>query len=174
MPPVVHPSKSDSNELVSVTVPVMIIMWSQQSIHQPKNIRMTYAKGSSVVRKQMCKTTLKLMLQNGIRADVAMCSTATRTCACAREARASGTTRSSVGLHRRGRALLGHRIKRPGGDLTVIRGHWAPLAYSRVTDVVRRLRVAVVAPGVSCNFEDYSCVDMKACAAPMRFKNRSS
>ena len=113
MPPVVHPSKSDSNELVSVTVPVMIIMWSQQSIHQPKNIRMTYAKGSSVVRKQMCKTTLKLMLQNGIRADVAMCSTATRTCAYAREARASGATRSSVGLHRRGRALLGHRVKRP-------------------------------------------------------------
>ena len=93
------------------------------------------------------------MLQNGIRADVAMCSTATRTCAYAREARASGATRSSVGLPRRGRALLGHRVKRPG-DLTVMRGHWAPLACPRIADVVRRLRVTVVAPGVSWNCED--------------------
>ena len=54
--------------------------------------------------------------------------------------------RRSVGLHRRGCALLGHSIKRPGSDLTVVRGHWAPLACHRVADVVRRLRVVVVAP----------------------------
>ena len=75
------------------------------------------------------------MLEDGSRGDVAMCSTATRTCAYAREARASGATRSSVGHNRRGRALLRHSIERPG-DLTVIRGHRAPLAYPRVTDVV--------------------------------------
>ena len=68
-----------------------------------------------------------------------------RTCAYTRVASASGTTCSSVGLHRGGRAVLGQSIKRPG-DLTVVRGRWAPLACPRVTDAVRRLRVAVVAP----------------------------
>ena len=90
------------------------------------------------------------MHEDGIRGDAAkMCSTATRTCAYARVAGASGTTRSSVGLDRRGRAVLGHRVKRPG-DLTLVRvtsrEHWASLTGSRITDVVRRLRVAVVAP----------------------------
>ena len=47
----------------------------------------------------------------------------------------SGVTRRSVRLQRWGRALLGRSIKRPS-DLTVMRGHWAPLAYPRVTDVV--------------------------------------
>ena len=56
--------------------------------------------------------------------------------------------RSSVGPHRQGRALLGYSIKRPGGDLTVIRGRWAPLAYPRVADAVRRRRVVVVTPEV--------------------------
>ena len=104
-----------------------------------------HAKGPSGVRKFTFKITLKLMLQNGIQGDVAMCSSATRTCAYAREARASGTTRRPVGRRCRGRALLGHRVKRPG-DLTVVRGRWAPLACPRVTDVVRRLRIAIVAP----------------------------
>ena len=100
------------------------------------------------------------MLQNGIRADVAMCSTATRTsCAYAREARASGTTRRPVGLHRGGRALLGHSIKRPRSDLTVIRGQWAPLAYPGVADVVRRLRVEVVATE---SFVKVSGLDLEA------------
>ena len=54
-------------------------------------------------------------------------------------------TRRPVGLRRRGRALLGKRVK-PPGNLTDARGHWAPLAYPRVTNVVRRLRVEVVAP----------------------------
>ena len=85
------------------------------------------------------------MLQIGIRADVAMCSTATRTCAYAREARASGTTRSSVGHRRRGRALLGHNIKRPGG-LTAVCGRWASPAGPRDTDAIGRRRIAVVTP----------------------------
>ena len=72
-------------------------------------------------------------------------STATRTCAYARVASASGATCSSVGLQGSGRALLGHSIERPGG-LTVMRRHWAPLACPGVADGVRRLRVAVVAP----------------------------
>ena len=93
----------------------------------------------------MCKLTLKPMLEDGSRGDVAMCSTATRTCAYAREARASGTTRSSVGHRRRGRALLGHNIKRPGG-LTAVCGHWAPLAHSRDTDAIGRRCIAVVTP----------------------------
>ena len=57
----------------------------------------------------------------------------------------SGVTRRPVRLQCWGRALLGHRVKRPGG-LTVMRRHWAPLACPRITDAVRRLRVAVVAP----------------------------
>ena len=72
-------------------------------------------------------------------------STATRTCAYARVASASGATCSSVGLQGSGRALLGHSIKRPG-DLTVIRGRRATLADARGTDVIRRLRVVVVTP----------------------------
>ena len=54
--------------------------------------------------------------------------------------------RRPVDLQRRARALLGQRVERSGGHLTVIRGHWTPLAGPRVTDVVRRLRIAVVAP----------------------------
>ena len=84
------------------------------------------------------------MLEHGIRGNVAISSTATRTCAYAREARASETTtRSSVGHRRRGRALLGHNIKRPG-DHAVI--HGAPVAYPRGAHVVRRRRIAVVTP----------------------------
>ena len=93
----------------------------------------------------MCKITLTHMLEDGIRGDLAMCSTPTRTCAYTREARASGAARSSVGRRHRGRALLGHSIERPS-DLTVMRGHWAPLACPRGTDIVRRRRVVVVAP----------------------------
>ena len=44
----------------------------------------------------MYKLTLKLMLEGGIQGDVAMCSTATRTCAYAREARASETTTPEI------------------------------------------------------------------------------
>ena len=106
----------------------------------------------------MCKLTLKPMLEDGSRGDVAMCSTATRTCAYAREARASGATRSSVGHNRRGRALLGHRVKRPG-TFTDIRGHWAPLACPRDTDVIRRLHVEVVAPE---SFVKLSGLDLEA------------
>ena len=85
------------------------------------------------------------MLEDGIRGDMATSSTATRTCAYDREARASGTTRSSVGHRRRGRALLGHNIKRSGG-LTAACGHWTPPAYSRGTHGVCRRRIAVVTP----------------------------
>ena len=60
--------------------------------------------------------------------------------------------RRPVGLHRGGRALLRHSIKRPCGNLTVIRGHWAPLACPGVADAVRRLGVVVVTPE--------SCVEM--------------
>ena len=93
----------------------------------------------------MSYAKLKLMPEDGIRGDVAMCSKATRTCAYARVAHASGTTRSSVGLYWRGRADLGQRVQGPGGD-TVIRGHCASLACSRDTDVVYRRRIAVITP----------------------------
>ena len=72
---------------------------------------------------------------------------AARTYAYARVASAAGTARSSVGLRRRGRAALGQRIEGPS-DLTVIRGHWAPLACPRGTDFARRLPIVVVAPEI--------------------------
>ena len=69
-----------------------------------------------------------------------------RTCAYTRVASASGTTtRRPVGLRRGGRALLGHRVKRPRNDTVIGR---ACLAGPRVADTVRRLRVAVVAPEI--------------------------
>ena len=72
---------------------------------------------------------------------------ARRTCAYTRETRASGATRRPVGHQRRGRALLSQRVERPG-DLTGTCGNRAPLACTRVADVVRCLRVEVRAPKV--------------------------
>ena len=67
---------------------------------------------------------------------------------------------------------MGHRVKRPSGDFTVIRGNWATLAAPRVADVVRRLQVVVVAPVM---FVGKSWgLDLKAFASPMRGKLSAS
>ena len=66
--------------------------------------------------------------------------------------------RRPVGLCRRGRALLCHSVER-AGNITVIRGHWTPLTYPRITDVIRRLRVGVVAPE---SFVKVSGLDLEA------------
>ena len=44
-------------------------------------------------------------------------------------------------------------------DDGVIRGHWTPLTYPRITDVIRRLRVGVVAPE---SFVKVSGLDLEA------------